>query len=84
MKNNPMHIKFENFNTETPTKSYDEFLMDLNGYLVKKGASQSEADECVYYYHAHGQLKNCWKKGLTLLKAVNSLKDDEGKIKWFK
>ena len=84
MKNKPMHIKFENFNMNTQTRTYDQFLMDVNMYLVKRGATQGDADECVYFYHANGELNDCWRKGLTLLRTVNSLKDEEGKIKWFK
>lgn len=63
--------------------SYDQFLLNMNAYLVKKGITQAEADECVYYYHANGKLKTCWKNGMTLLRTLNSLKDENGKIKWF-
>jgi len=84
MKDILMHIKFENFRDDNNKVSYDKFIMDLNKYLVKRGASQTDADECVYYYHASGELNDCWRKGLTLLRTVNSLKDEDGKIKFFK
>ena len=79
-----MLTKFENFLNENISRTYDEFLMDLFDYLIKKGATHIQAEECIYYYQSKGWLEDCWRTGCSMSETVNQMKDDDGKIKWFK
>jgi hypothetical protein len=77
------HIKtFKLFN-ETKSRTYYEFLEDLNDSLLNKNLSEDQVFDYIAYFNGKGYLYDCWESGYSPDECIENLKID-GEIKWYK
>jgi hypothetical protein len=82
-----MKIKrFKDFNkvNEGISRTYDEFIDDLRNELMGRGLTDEEMSQYIDYWHGKGYLHLLWEEGSSPDDAIEQLKEDDDKIKWYK
>lgn len=75
---------FEEFIKEGISRTYEQFLNDIRDELMGKGLTDIEMLEYIDYWHGKGFLYDFWQQGYSPDETIEELKNEEGKITWFR